>query len=627
VRWVVALEQGTAVGTHSRYRSKISWSLTLTGTIETVSNINMRPYRLLKGFAVNVCAAAVFAAGTHMAVAADTQVASTSPAARGSIVGVVLNERQEPVAHATVQAFPALATAPHAQGPQTLPPLMHASGSASTDVGGRFRISGLEPGEYLVAAQAMSLLSGGSSSQAETYAITFYPSALDDRLAVRVSVSSDLETTVPIELVRVRGVRVSGSVVNPAGSPTSGMRIRLFHQFGAFGSSSDVAAVSPTGAFELLHVPPGWYRLSAEPRSPDSQDARTEFAEKVIEVQDRDLHEVSLVFSPGASIVGRVVPETGANVSIGIGLLRVSAQLMPDQFSDMSFLAATVGENGSFHMSAPAGRYQFGVRADRSPFLMATRITIDGVEGSLSSGVELVDGEHQVVLSVAPEELPEPTLEEKALSTEALVEQFKREKTFWRQITIAEEIVERHDSRVLLPLADWLNHEDRHVRGNVAFIFAGLGDARGLQVIADILTDRSDRPEGQGMGMAPGDGRYRVGPQIAADRYYAAHLLGDLRNPEAVPILIPLLQDEEVNHIVPWALGQIGDTRAVGPLLAALDDANPSIRVLAIYALETLHARDAVPRLASLLNDHEKSRFGNQVSVADAARAAIATLR
>ena len=88
-----------------------------------------------------------------------------------------------------------------------------------------------------------------------------------------------------------------------------------------------------------------------------------------------------------------------------------------------------------------------------------------------------------------------------------------------------------------------------------------------------------------------------------------------------------MLQDKEVNHIVPWALGQIGDNRAVGPLLAALDDANPSIRVLAIYALETLDAKDALPRLTSLLNDHEKSRFGNQVSVADAARAAIAKLR
>jgi hypothetical protein len=321
-----------------------------------------------------------------------------------------------------------------------------------------------------------------------------------------------------------------------------------------------------------------------------------------------------------------VVTEAGARVSTGFGLLRVSASPTFDQFSAMGFIAAAVGEDGSFRMTVPAGRYEFTVRSDRPPFVVATRATVNGVEGSPIAGVEVADGDQELVLSVAPRELPEPT-EQTALSSFALVEQFKSEKTFWRQITTAREIVERHDPNVLPALAGWLNHEDRHVRGNVAFIFAGLGDARGFQAITQILTDRSDRPQGQGVGIASSDGRYRVGPQIAADRYYAAHLLGDLRDPRAVPVLIPLLTDREVNHIVPWALGQIGDNRAVGPLLAALDDANPSTRVLAIYALEALDAKDALPRLTALLNDHEKSRFGNQVSVADAAKAAITKLR
>jgi HEAT repeat protein len=123
------------------------------------------------------------------------------------------------------------------------------------------------------------------------------------------------------------------------------------------------------------------------------------------------------------------------------------------------------------------------------------------------------------------------------------------------------------------------------------------------------------------------DGRYRVARQIAADRYYAAHLLGDLRDPQAVPILVSLLKDAEVNSIVPWALAQIGDKRAVGPLLNALDDDSPSMRVTAIYALETLNAKEALPRLISLLDDHRMSNFGAQMSVADAARAAIAKLR
>src|SRR5262249_10161104 len=187
--------------------------------------------------------------------------------------------------------------------------------------------------------------------------------------------------------------------------------------------------------------------------------------------------------------------------------------------------------------------------------------------------------------------------------------------------------VDRHDTSVLPLLVAWLRHDDRHVRGNAAFIFGGLGDPRGFQVITDILTDRSDRTEGQGIAGAPSDGRYHPELQIAADRYYAAHLLGALRDPLAVPILVPLLKDTEVNWIVPWALGEIGDKRAVGPLLDALDDESPSMRVLAIYALETLNAREALPRLISLLDDRRKSNFGAQVSVAEAAKAAFERLQ
>ena len=74
-------------------------------------------------------------------------------------------------------------------------------------------------------------------------------------------------------------------------------------------------------------------------------------------------------------------------------------------------------------------------------------------------------------------------------------------------------------------------------------------------MIAAILRDHSDRPEGQGI---PGGG-WTLQGQIRADRYYAAHLLGDLKDPRAIPILVPLLKDLDVNYVVPWSLGQIGD--------------------------------------------------------------------
>jgi HEAT repeat protein len=207
-----------------------------------------------------------------------------------------------------------------------------------------------------------------------------------------------------------------------------------------------------------------------------------------------------------------------------------------------------------------------------------------------------------------------------------LLSQLKGEKVFWRQFKVATEIVGCRDSSVLRELAGWLNHEDRHIRGNVAFVFAGLGDDRGFATIAAILADRSDRPEGQGLPGIVGDGRYRVEQQIIADRYYAAHLLGDLKDARALPILAPLLKDEEVNWIVPWALGEIGDTRAASPLIEALGSPDPSMRVLAILALRTLGAKEALPYLRDLRGDNEKSSFGELVSVAQTAREAIAML-
>src|SRR5262245_613426 len=128
----------------------------------------------------------------------------------------------------------------------------------------------------------------------------------------------------------------------------------------------------------------------------------------------------------------------------------------------------------------------------------------------------------------APQSTPKPIFDGTGLSLSALVEQFKNEKVFWRQFEIAKEIVKRYDASVLSSLVDWLNHEDRHIRGNVAFIFGRLGDARGLQVITDILNDRSERPEGQAGQTCCNNPRYSVELQIRQDRYYAAHLLAEL---------------------------------------------------------------------------------------------------
>lgn len=534
-----------------------------------------------------------------------------------SISGIVLNDRQEPQPRVLVQAFPAGHLVTTKEFHTREPSPMSGGGSAYTDVGGRFRMTGLGVGEYRVAAEPTSFLSPAPSAKLEAvYATTFYPSTRHEREAASVLVSATTETTISIVRVRVPGARVSGSVVSASGRQVTGLSVRLSHRFGGFGSERSVALVRADGTFQTPLVPPGWYGLRVE-RTPTSNDDRGEFAGQFIEVRDRDLDGVDLVLRKGATISGRVALEPGVVIPTPIGL-RVTASRT--QFSN-HLVNATVAEDWSFHMRGLLGGFRFYVVADRPPQVKATRLTVDGAETPAAEAVEFKGGDHEVVVSIALRE-PPPPIVDASLPTAALVEQFKTEEMSWRQFAVAQEIVKRGDRGVLRTLEGWLKHQNRRVRGNAAFVFAGLGDPRGFQVITNILTDRSDRPRGEIAG-----GNWTLQAQIRSDRYYAAHLLGDLRDPRGVAVLVPLLQDRDVKEIIPWSLAQIGDRRAIEPLLETLKDPDPSIRVATIYALEEMRAREALPQLVALLNDHAKSNFGAQVSVAQAAKVAIAKLQ
>jgi HEAT repeat protein len=202
-----------------------------------------------------------------------------------------------------------------------------------------------------------------------------------------------------------------------------------------------------------------------------------------------------------------------------------------------------------------------------------------------------------------------------------LLQQFKTNRVFWQQFDVAKKLVAIHSSAVLQQLEPSLKDDDRHVRGNAAFVFAALGDDRGFEIITDILKDRSDRPKGQATA-----NNWSIESQIASDRYYAAHLLGDLKAQRAVPILIPLLHDPEVNWIVPWSLGEIGDKSAVPSLIQTLSDGSPDMRVLSIYALEALKAKEALPQIRTLLADEDRIHFDGLGTVAEAAKKAVADL-
>ncbi len=219
---------------------------------------------------------------------------------------------------------------------------------------------------------------------------------------------------------------------------------------------------------------------------------------------------------------------------------------------------------------------------------------------------------------------------QQSATTALLLEQFKTTAVCWQQFEIAKALAKVADVQALAALEPLLRDDDRHVRANAAFVFAGRGDGRGLETLTAILADGSDRPLGQGM---PGGSfntaapRWWVPSQIRADRYYAVHVLGELGDHRGVDILIPLLRDPDVNYHAAWALGQIRDRRAIGPLIRTLKDRDALVRVSAIQALEALDAKEVLPQLRGLLNDQAIPSAGPRVTVADTAKAAIAKLQ
>lgn len=200
-------------------------------------------------------------------------------------------------------------------------------------------------------------------------------------------------------------------------------------------------------------------------------------------------------------------------------------------------------------------------------------------------------------------------------SAPASVEAFKAEPVFWKQADIGEALVARGDRSVLGALEGWLAHEDRHIRANVAFVFASFGDPRGLRTLEAIAKDRTPRPWGQGVPTAPSNMSegWQLRPtaaQTKSDRYYAVHVLGALRDKGALRTLLPLLRDPDIDYKVAWALGEIGDRSATPNLVQLLEHPDGLYRVIAVNALAKLGAVDAVPALRMLTRDDAVTNEG-----------------
>ncbi len=208
----------------------------------------------------------------------------------GAIVGRVLDDYGDPVEGVSVTAYDIR----FVSGQRQLAPVPDVALRRTNELG-RYRLWGLQPGEYVVAAS----VGNAAGLELPGYAITFAPVTASASEAQRVRVRAAEDVSVDITLVRTRTARISGTTIDSNGVPfLGGIRMRTSVRFGMV-STIVGARTYPDGRFEFLNVAPGEYVLEAFKGN--------ELGWRVASVNGTDIRDITVQTMAGSTVRGRIV--------------------------------------------------------------------------------------------------------------------------------------------------------------------------------------------------------------------------------------------------------------------------------------------------------------------------------
>lgn len=301
----------------------------------------------------------------------------------GAIVGRIIDDSGEPLSRVNVQPMRIM--------PGTGSLQRGGPGMIQSDDHGRYRIFGLEPGEYLVLAEARGM-SGPmvEGSEQEGFVPTYHSSTPHERegTRVRVRAAADVEA-VDIQMIRTRTFRISGTVMDSRGQPVQRPNPMLVRA-GTDGTSGGGFGVDQQGRFTLRDVVPGEYTLIirsgmfGDPQGPGSQQQPPrEYAAVPLSV-NADVENLVVVTQPGVSVTGRITFADGhppGEVN-GVRVMAMPVSRMP-MFGPPS--SAVTGADGQFTLSDMFGPLRLNVSlrrewAIKAIMLGATDVTDTAVE-------------------------------------------------------------------------------------------------------------------------------------------------------------------------------------------------------------------------------------------------------
>lgn len=291
------------------------------------------------------------------------------------ISGRVLDEFGEPVQGALVQAYSVRLV-------NGKPAMSGTMSGVTTDDRGMFRLLNLGPGRYVVGVQFQDRpqLMAAGQGQADTYAPTYFPKALDASDAQPLEVAAGAEKAgVEIRLQKVAAYLVRGRVIGRNGEASTGISVMMRQRGQGVGPGqmSTGVRMGPDGTFEVVGVRSGSWVLVAQSREPGTAAPRMGSA--AVEVKDRDVEGVEVRISDGIKVEGRLVAEGVSPVPQWKGFM---AQLMPaDQISYGWMQTQPVRDDGSFTLVASLpGKYALQVNGPVPPGVYLDSVKMGGKE-------------------------------------------------------------------------------------------------------------------------------------------------------------------------------------------------------------------------------------------------------
>jgi Carboxypeptidase regulatory-like domain len=317
----------------------------------------------------------------------------------GAVIGRVYDEDGEPISGVNVQALRFTFFNGHRQ-------LSPMTGTSTNDLG-EYRLAGVSPGKYYLAATYNQPDPGGEE-EPEAYAPLYYPGTSDPGAAAQVDVQAGEETPVDFNLTPVPAVRVRGRITSAALNRSGvGVNVTLINnkQLGWTYFQGQTSVNPAAGTFEIRNVPPGSYTIMAQMWDRGRQYNAVE----PVEVGTADVEGVTLQPTLGSEIQGRARVEGGAgsgstqgSAPVNVGGLQVFLQ--PREPLPIGVQPATIGSDGSFIMKdVPDGSYTVNVCClPHDLYLKAARAGGDDVlDGLLTVSQGQVAGPLELVISAA----------------------------------------------------------------------------------------------------------------------------------------------------------------------------------------------------------------------------------